>query len=1175
MHAGTRASQLATQWRDRFTRHSRWQALVGWQSHYQRFLEPSPGSALVDHRGPYVGDEARHAQLIDAIAAGRRAALISAPAGCGKSRFALELARRLARTQRSWDVRFVCQDQPALAEELQQLPNTGRLILIVDDAHDCPALVRRLAQLCSEQGRPQTHVVCLARPADRALLIEALAGHLPVSEPLQMDLGRPDPKVRKELIDALIPQMSPHHRDVIRRFAADSFFATVLLCSSVARQKKLPQTLSTRNLRDYAIRQPITQAIGDLCTSEQAFRALAVYAACAPVHVGDAAIRSSAAALAGLPIAVVEALEHSVLQAGLFERDGRGLLRPIPDLIGDLILEETCLDEEGRPTPFGQSLIRDLLEQRRYEAVIANCSELARLLSRPESVDFLGELLLERANGLSPQQRAQAAELLDGCARLAGRQPGVIVRLIEALTTKGVLPAAAPALELSHEANPEICAQRLLLSAGQGDLTTVPRALEYSRLLLASVGGGTQDAVLDNLTEFCRFDVARPLGHAGAVLDVLQKWSADPEAKTAELSASLVHGFLRLEMRARALEPNASIPPSVSLDPADDIWKLRDQALDILIRCANHTSPAAAYAAARSVQRWAEGYQRLTAEQRRPWAPRLERELNLLAEALGKLAAATAHLPVRAAVEQQGWQWWMDGAESFIRRAGSRILEALPAAEPYSLWKALHAAMLPILPLPLDESMEPQRRREQLMPALEPSAARAADLARELFDRLELICRDSAAWTALFASAASAAPRQPLQPRAHLHLKEFVGRHPDEAWSFVSEEAAQGPLGAILPILLAELRGRDTRRWHEAIQRAQPGTRLFEMQLRALCATGELDAVEHAIVSRGLGIDDAEVVHLSAQALLSAAQSTLGSGLEAVFESLPRRPTDTRLWELTLDAFARWGGHLLASPVGEEADPATRTASGELLRLLRTCGSSLRWDQGAHTRRLATVLAIFAVAVPHTLKTWMRQEFLPSSNGAEGGRLVLSPDRLTEVALLLSQSSAASFWQKQFMEWITDEPDLAGIGARGLAQLCGLGDPRIAPLLVRIAQQPADSSLDALRELIGSCGNSPRFIEDALGLLRHFIAAPAAYEPLEKEIISTVVRADGSRAGAVGGRKAALEAIERAVRDADLPQPLRDTLARASQAIQSSIEEDLLSGGPFGQPARHAGSLSA
>ncbi len=402
---------------------------------------------------------------------------------------------------------------------------------------------------------------------------------------------------------------------------------------------------------------------------------------------------------------------------------------------------------------------------------------------------------------------------------------------------------------------------------------------------------------------------------------------------------------------------------------------------------------------------------------------------------------------------------------------------------------------------------------------------------------------------------------QSLQPRARVCLKEFVARHPDDAWSLISEDAAAGPLGAILPALLAELRGQDTARWSEAIARAQPGTRLFEMELGALCSTGELDSVERALVSKGLELDDAKVVHLSAQALLRAAPSELAPGLAAVFTSLPRRPTDTQLWESTLDAFSKWGHHLLSLTVGEEPDPATREASGELLRLLRTAGTSLSWAHGPHTQRLADVLAIFAIAIPHTLKSWIRQEGTPSADGAASGS-VLSPARFSDVVRILSKSAAATFWQKQFAEWMMEEPDLASIGARGLAELCGLGDPCIGPLMVRIAQHPTDSSLDAASELVRRCGNSPRFFDDALALLRQVADTPQAYDLLEKETISTMVRAESARGGMVDRRNSTLEAIDRAARDAGLPAALHQTLARARQAIQGAVEEDLLRGEP-------------
>lgn len=1148
------------QWRDRWTRNPKGKALVGWQTYYRLFLEDVPGRPLIDHRGPYLGGEARQTELIDALTAGRRAILVAADPGCGKSRFALELARRLGRTQRSWQVRFVRHDEPGLEEELRALPTSGRRVLVVDDAHECPGLIGRLSALCAVPGSVQTQLVCLTRPAGRTALIEALACHLPVTEPLQLELGRPDPKAIRELIDARVPQLSPHHRDVIRRYVADSYFATVLLCSSVARQKKLPQTLSSRNLRDYVVRQPLAQAVADLCPPEKALRALAVYAVGAPVSDGDAAIRSSAAAHAALATADIEALELRVLEAGLFERDGRGGIRPLPALVGDLIVEEACLDEQGRPTSCGHSLIRALLEERRYERVIDRFGDLTRLLAKPERVDFLSELLLERANGLSPQHGSQTAGLLDGCVRLAARQPQVVVRLFEALTVKGVLRAVPPPQELSREDNPEVRALRLLSAAGEADSALVPRALEYARQLLAvaRADASGQRALLDTLAWSCQLAVARPLTHARAVLTVLKSWSEDSGPASAELAASLLRGFLRLQMCTHRWEQQGPTLVSIAIDPADDICQMRDYALDILVRCANHNSPAVAYAAASCLAHWAEGHCDMTAERRQRWESQLTREMERLTATFGKLGAETVHLPVRAAVERQGWRWWLEGAEPFVRRGGSRLLEPLPSADTYSLWKALHGGSLPVFPPPRDESLEPPGRRESLLPLLEPSAARAADLARELLDRLDTQCRDAAAWSALLASVVSAEPRQPLHAAAHVYLAAFVARHPDEAWSLISEEAAASSLGVVLPALLTELRGRDTPRWHQLLRSASPGTRLFTLALGALCATGGLDPVEQAMVSRGLELEDPRIVHLAARTLLSAAHPALPAGLGAVMGVLPRLATDERLWELTLDAFAGWGAHLLTLPAGEEPDSAIRTASGELLQLLRTAGTSLSWRAAPHSRRLADVLAIFAVAVPLTLKSWMRQDAMPAAEDGECDA-VLSAARLREVVRILSTSSAAPFWQRQFLEWVTEEPDLARIGARGLAGIGGLGDPGIALLVRRIARHSTESSRDALEVLLADCIGSPRFVADALSLLRELAGAEEAYGLLEQALLAAVMHG-GAGAGPIEGRAVALETLDQAERDPELPPSVRQTVGRARRALQGGIEEDLLRG---------------
>lgn len=1160
IRAGTRASQFATQLRDRFSRQTKSKACVDWQAYYRLYLEDVPGHALIGHRGPFVGDDASQTQIIDAMAAGKRAFLVSAPPGCGKSRFALELARRIGRVQRTWDVRFVRHDPSGLREELGELSRSRNLVLIVDDAQDCPSLVQLLAAACAAAESSRLHLVCLTQPAGRVVLAEALAGHFAGEATFELDLGRPSANLLRELIDKLIPQLSPHHRDVIRRLVADSFFAPVLLCSSAARQKNLPQTLSARNLREFAVRQPVAQAVGDLCTAEKALRALAVYAACAPVRTGDAAVRESAAVHSGLSIADIEVLERRVVESGLFEVYGREWLRPVPDLVGDLILEDTCLDEQGRPTALSQALIRGLFEPH-HGAIIRNCVDIERLFAAGPHADLLSDLVLERAGGLSAETRSDAFELLVSCAPLARRQPGTIVRLLEAMAGKGVFRGNPPARELGHVDSLEVRAQLVLTSASEQDPTIVRGAMAYSRGLLACARSDSRSYqfLRDNLLTSCQFAVGRPLAHTSAVLDVLNTWLGSSDVETAALAASMVRGFLRLEMRSHRWDEGNPTPTWVSLTSGESIWTLRDRAIDLLVRAARHAAPEVQFAAADCLGHWAHGYGNLSDAQRQQWAGQLDRELDVLAESFAELSTATSHFPVRAAVERQGWSWWTGDIQAF-ERGGKRILEAFPQAPPYSLWKALHEDRLPVLPLPLDAAAGPAQRRDSLQAVIEPDTERKSELARELFDQLSPTCQAPASWATLFTSVLSALPRQPLQRRAPLYVAEFVKRQPLDAWSFVTEAAATGPLRTILPPLLGALRGQDSARWREEVQRASPGTRLFEVELRALCEVGELDPAELSLVSKGLELEDAAVVHLAAQALLNTDPAALGARLPAVFAVLPARAADERLWELTLDAFVRWGRYALAQADGEEAGPQMRAISGELMKRLRVYGHCVSWAQGPHAQPLAGVLSIFAATMPHTLKSWMREVWSQSVDPAMRAELPLSSARWSEVVRLIAGSATAGYWQKQFVEWIVEEPDLGAAGAQGLAQLCELTHPCVPGLVARVVREPSNASLEALGEFMRGHGDSPQFLDDALSLLAHFADSPEAYDLLEKEVIFAMTRAAAAPVQATGGRgsDAALKAIERRARDAELAAPLRATLERARQAIQSAAEERLL-----------------
>jgi hypothetical protein len=1101
----------------RFKRQPGGKAFVDWQTYYQAFLGDSPGRAFMDHHGPYVGGEQRQLEIINAMVSGTRVFLVSAPPGCGKSRFALELARQMERAQRSWDVRFVCHDDSAVRAELHELTGLERLVLIVDDAHECPQLVQVLAGACSAaDAHSPIHLVCLTRPAGRAEVLTALGSHFSLGVPQEIDLGRPNPKLIRELIDKRIPQISPHHRDVIRRFVGDSFFATVLMCTSVGRQKTLPQTLSPKHVRDYVLHQPIVRALQGLWPPEKALRALAVYAACTPTRLGDPDIRECAVLNSGLSLSDLEVLEQRVLQAGLFQLYGRGLLRPVADRVGDLILEETCLDEHGRLTPFGQALIQQLFEQN-PAAVVRNCSDIGRLLATTPSVDVLSPLVLARARALRPGDLFETSKLLQSCAPLAARQPMTIVRLVELLEAQNVLRQTPPAGELAHSDTLEVQAQSLLLAASEYDATVVPRALDYSRRLLASARGdpSSYETVHNNVSSHCRFAVGRPFVHTKAILETLQAWVTSAEGEKTQLAASLLQGFLAIEAHGFRRDDDALVPLQASVVPNDELWQLRDRALAILVLCSQHENPAVQYLAAMAVQHWAHGYGNLPADLRERWAPQLQRELQLLVENFSKLGSTTLHLPVRAAVEHQGWRWWSKGGDAFVERGGQQILAALPQGNTYAVWKALHDDTLPVMTVVPADDITSEQRREHFLTLTNPGVEYVRVRARALFDALDPLCPDFAAWSEIYTTVLRALPKHPLQPRANLYLAEFVSRHPNEAWSFVTEAAAEGSLGPILPPLMSELRVRDPLRWQTQIRQSSPGTRLFDAALRALWGASQLDPAERAMVTQGLQLDDETAVHLSARTLLNVSVPAIAPGLTEVFAAIRTRPSDEKLWELAIDAFARYSEPVLSAPPDEEPSAELRSMASEFLMLFRTSGTYLSWDHGPHTRGLATALAVFAVVVPHTLKAWMREVWSRGETTSDG--MALSTTRLPEFIRLIAKSSVATaYWQKQFVEWMVEESGLASIGARGLAELCDLTEPCVAALIERVAQQPTETSLDAVGEFIRAWGSS------------------------------------GSRGQRADGRRGSLAALDVWVVRADLPPMVREALSRARGEIQAA-----------------------
>ena len=169
-------------------------------------------------------------------------------------------------------------------------------------------------------------------------------------------------------------------------------------------------------------------------------------------------------------------------------------------------------------------------------------------------------------------------------------------------------------------------------------------------------------------------------------------------------------GYLGLEAHGFRWEEGAHVPLEAPFILTDAIARVRDRAIGILLRCARREDPGVQHEAAQALQDWLRGYDKLSTELLERWAPQLETESRALTEGFSKLGAATPHLPVRAAVEQQGWRLWVI-PEAGSRSAWGRVVTICGPGRPYALWKALHAETLPVTTVvPEEISLAKDRR---------------------------------------------------------------------------------------------------------------------------------------------------------------------------------------------------------------------------------------------------------------------------------------------------------------------------------------------------------------------------------------------------------------------------------------------------------------------------------
>ena len=321
-----------------------------WQ-HPEEFFAPFAARlATFRHDWPLVGRHSDVQALLQKVRAGKgRIVFLEGRGGVGKSRLLKEIVAHLAAEDPQLAISFLSPTEQVTAASLEEL---GRLpkLLIVDDAHDrsdLPILFDYAARTPVD-----VRILISTRPYATARL-QAQAGQFALADAIDLVDVKPLSLAETQTLAEEVLQAhggALQLAEPIAKATADCPLVTVM-AARIAATDKLPPALA---LDTHSFRVTILGKFQKIVTGEITGAAdqkpigdiLQVIALVQPFGIDDQTFRELVIKVTGLEDHVVSRLLRLLADGGIIFHRGTKY-RLMPDLLGDYIIEQSCVDASG------------------------------------------------------------------------------------------------------------------------------------------------------------------------------------------------------------------------------------------------------------------------------------------------------------------------------------------------------------------------------------------------------------------------------------------------------------------------------------------------------------------------------------------------------------------------------------------------------------------------------------------------------------------------------------------------------------------------------------------------------------------------------------------------------------------------------------------------------------
>lgn len=561
-----------------------------WQTADEFFL-PFGRDQLYGHEWELVGRQDELDDLRSFVTGERQLKLLIGRGGIGKTR----LIRELISTSADTTCRILARNAEVKPQDFELLPASEHLLIVIDDAHERSDLAGLIAGI--GRAQPQAKVLLALRPYGLAPLSEQLRRvglHESEADPLELsDLSHEE--ARQLAGQILGPAGNSKLVDRLAALTTDCPLITVLGAQLIKRGRLDPTQLEADEFIRVQILRAYQQAVvGDSMSGDSDARGdvLAAVAALQPVRMGDDTFQTALRNLCHLPLDRVVRHLHGLEDSGVLLRRGQSL-RIIPDLLGDIVLSDACIDIRSGVDTGYLARAREATSGEPLKHVFINASRVDWQIRRgrraSESlVAALWDALEDEFRTAPIEGRLLIVELLQKVAYFQPKRALALVRYAIENPTERLDETVE--LRDIHEFTYEDVLQALppVLRNISYTLEYLPKCIDLLWRLVQrdSPGAGTRPGqALGVLSDLAGLEVGKPVAYCGAIVDAAERWLADADRAPHHVSPfDVLEPILATEGIEHRARGGHRISFRSFLIDADAVRAVRKRVVDLALR---------------------------------------------------------------------------------------------------------------------------------------------------------------------------------------------------------------------------------------------------------------------------------------------------------------------------------------------------------------------------------------------------------------------------------------------------------------------------------------------------------------------------------------------------------------------------------------------------------------